>query len=120
MAGGRLLTQGGDYELETSSNRRFDGNFRIRSFPDSSPRPESSGRRSPGRPTIGSTEPGFKRTVTGTAQHATTLHDASMQPFPKATVVEDETCLPWAISAVRGATVSVARLAVPSKARKDF
>jgi predicted Zn-dependent protease len=43
-----------------------------------------------------------------------------MQPFPKATVVEDEVCLPWAISAVRGATVSVARLAVPSKARGDF
>ena len=43
-----------------------------------------------------------------------------MQPFPKATVTEDEGCLPWAISAVRGATVSVARLAVPSKARSDF
>ena len=43
-----------------------------------------------------------------------------MLPFPKASVTEDETCLPWAISAVRGATVSVARLAVPSKARSDF
>ena len=43
-----------------------------------------------------------------------------MQPFPKATMTEDETCLPWAISAVRGATVSVTRLAVPSKARSDF
>jgi hypothetical protein len=43
-----------------------------------------------------------------------------MQPFSKPTITEDETCLPWAISAVRGATVSVARLGVPSKARSDF
>src|SRR6202043_1215712 len=45
----------------------------------------------------------------------------SMQTtFPRASMAEDEACLPWAVSAVRGATVSVARLGVPSKARSDF
>ena len=44
----------------------------------------------------------------------------AIQPFPKPTVVEDETCLPWDLSQVRGATVSVMRLEVPSKARGEF
>ena len=39
-------------------------------------------------------------------------------PIPQ--VIEDETCLPWAVSAVREATVSVMRLQVPSKARNEF
>lgn len=34
--------------------------------------------------------------------------------------VEDEACLPWDLSDVRGATVSAMRLGVPSKARKEF
>lgn len=44
----------------------------------------------------------------------------TMQPLPQATVVEEERCLPWDLSQVRGATVSVMRLAVPSKARGEF
>jgi tetratricopeptide (TPR) repeat protein len=40
--------------------------------------------------------------------------------LPTPQVIEDEVCLPWAVSAVRGATVSVMRLQVPSKARREF
>jgi tetratricopeptide (TPR) repeat protein len=43
------------------------------------------------------------------------------EPPPlSAEVVEDEKCLPWDISAVRGAVVNVMRLEVPSKARSEF
>jgi predicted Zn-dependent protease len=42
------------------------------------------------------------------------------QTIPKAEIVEDETCLPWAISSIRGATVSVMRLQVPDKARSEY
>jgi tetratricopeptide (TPR) repeat protein len=42
------------------------------------------------------------------------------QPLPKAVIVEDETCLPWNLSDVRGATVSAIRLGVPSKARNEY
>ena len=42
------------------------------------------------------------------------------EPMPKAQIVEDENCLPWAISSVRGATVSVMRLQVPDKARSEY
>src|ERR1700690_1235246 len=42
------------------------------------------------------------------------------QPGFKAQMVEDEACLPWAISSVRGATVSVMRLQVPDKARSEY
>jgi tetratricopeptide (TPR) repeat protein len=38
----------------------------------------------------------------------------------KAQIVEDESCLPWAVSSVRGATVSVMRLQVPDKARSEY
>jgi tetratricopeptide (TPR) repeat protein len=41
-------------------------------------------------------------------------------PLPKPQVVEDEACLPWALSQIRGATVSVMRLEVPDKARSEF
>ncbi len=50
----------------------------------------------------------------------------AMQPFgvdnsmPKNQIVEDENCLPWAISSIRGATVSVMRLQVPDKARSEY
>jgi tetratricopeptide (TPR) repeat protein len=42
------------------------------------------------------------------------------QPIPKPVVVEDETCLPWDLPDMRGATVSAFRLGVPSKARSDY
>jgi tetratricopeptide (TPR) repeat protein len=41
-------------------------------------------------------------------------------PLPKAQVIEDEACLPWALSQIRGATVSVMRLQVPDKARSEY
>lgn len=41
-------------------------------------------------------------------------------PPPKPRIVEDEACLPWSLSDIRGATVNVARLAVPNKARNEF
>jgi hypothetical protein len=41
-------------------------------------------------------------------------------PMSKAQMVEDETCLPWAISSIRGATVSVMRLQIPDKARSEY
>ena len=43
-----------------------------------------------------------------------------MEPLPKPMVVEDETCLPWDLPDVRGATVSAIRLGVPSKARNEY
>src|SRR6266566_985259 len=42
------------------------------------------------------------------------------QPLPKPVVIEDETCLPWDLPDMRGATVSAIRLGVPSKARGDY
>ena len=41
-------------------------------------------------------------------------------PLPKPQMVEDEACLPWALSQIRGATVSVVRLEVPDKARSEY
>jgi predicted Zn-dependent protease len=43
-----------------------------------------------------------------------------MEPLPKPVVIEDETCLPWDLPDMRGATVSAIRLGVPSKARNDY
>jgi tetratricopeptide (TPR) repeat protein len=43
-----------------------------------------------------------------------------MEPLPKPVVVEDEACLPWDLSDVRGATVSAIRLGVPPKARNQY
>jgi tetratricopeptide (TPR) repeat protein len=40
--------------------------------------------------------------------------------LPRVQIVEDETCFPWAISSIRGATVSVMRLEVPDKARSEY
>jgi cytochrome c-type biogenesis protein CcmH/NrfG len=45
---------------------------------------------------------------------------SAMAPLPKPTIVEDESCLPWTVSEVRGASVSVMRLGVPSKARGEY
>lgn len=41
-------------------------------------------------------------------------------PLPKPQITEDEACLPWALSQIRGATVSLVRLEVPDKARSEF
>jgi predicted Zn-dependent protease len=48
-----------------------------------------------------------------------------MQPIPdaplaKPTITEDEACMPWSLSQIRGATVSVLRLQVPDKARSEY
>lgn len=45
------------------------------------------------------------------------VHDSSFASSPP---VEEESCFPWKLSAVRPATVSVARLKVPSKARSEY
>jgi tetratricopeptide (TPR) repeat protein len=45
---------------------------------------------------------------------------ATMQPLPKPTVPEDESCLPWDLPNVRGATVSAVSLGVPGKARSQY
>jgi hypothetical protein len=42
------------------------------------------------------------------------------EPMPKPVVVEDESCLPWDLPDVRGATVSAMRLGVPPKARGQY
>ena len=44
----------------------------------------------------------------------------NVEPIPQPTVVEDETCLPWDVPDMRGATISAIRLAVPSKARGEY
>jgi tetratricopeptide (TPR) repeat protein len=44
----------------------------------------------------------------------------TMEPMPKPVVIEDETCLPWDLPDMRGATVSAIRLGVPSKARGEY
>jgi tetratricopeptide (TPR) repeat protein len=41
-------------------------------------------------------------------------------PPPRGQIVEDESCLPWVLSEIRGATVSVMRLQVPDKARSEY
>jgi hypothetical protein len=51
---------------------------------------------------------------------STLLPNLDLAQFPTTPVIEDEKCLPWAVSAIRGATVSVMRLAVPSRARGEF
>jgi tetratricopeptide (TPR) repeat protein len=42
------------------------------------------------------------------------------EPLQKPVVVEDESCLPWDLPAMRGATVSAIRLGVPGKARSQY
>ena len=51
---------------------------------------------------------------------ATLLLNPDLAQFLRTEAIEDETCLPWAVSAVREATVSVMRLEVPSRARSEF
>jgi tetratricopeptide (TPR) repeat protein len=41
-------------------------------------------------------------------------------PLAKPVVAEDESCLPWDVRDVRGATVSAVRLGVPAKARSQY
>lgn len=42
------------------------------------------------------------------------------EPIQKPVVVEDESCLPWDLAYMRGATVSARRLGVPGKARSQY
>jgi tetratricopeptide (TPR) repeat protein len=42
------------------------------------------------------------------------------EPLSKPLMVEDESCLPWDLSEVRGASVSAIRLGVPAKARSQY
>jgi hypothetical protein len=65
------------------------------------------------RPDISTTQPGMPNTQPG-------VFIPPMEPLPKPMVVEDETCLPWDLPDVRGATVSAIRLGVPSKARNEY
>jgi len=41
-------------------------------------------------------------------------------PLPKPTAPDDEKCFPWNLSAARSASVSVARLQIPGKARNEY
>jgi hypothetical protein len=65
------------------------------------------------RPDMSTTQPGMPNTQPG-------VFIPPMEPLPKPMVVEDETCLPWDLPDVRGATVSAIRLGVPSKARNEY
>jgi hypothetical protein len=65
------------------------------------------------RPDMSTTQPGMPNTQPG-------VFIPPMEPLPKPMVVEDETCLPWDLPDVRGATVSAIRLGVPSKARGEY
>lgn len=88
------------------------------------------GTGTPGRPMGGSAPPGMPGSTspryggdpTGIQPMDPTVMPPLIPnaPLPAAQVVEDEACLPWALSAVRGATVSVIRLGVPSKARSEY
>jgi predicted Zn-dependent protease len=71
-------------------------------------------RDTPGGPSVYNGQPTARPGI----QQSTLMPD--LAPLPKASIVEDEACLPWAVSEVRGATVSVMRLEVPSKARGDY
>jgi len=65
------------------------------------------------RPDVSITQPGMPNTQPG-------VFSPPMEPLPKPMVVEDETCLPWDLPDIRGATVSAIRLGVPSKARNEY
>jgi hypothetical protein len=83
----------------------------------SSPRPTApTGGSSPGK---ADTSPTYTARPTVQPEIQRTLMP-DMPQLPKATLVEDETCLPWDLPGVRGATVSVIRLEVPSKARSEY
>jgi tetratricopeptide (TPR) repeat protein len=43
-----------------------------------------------------------------------------VEPLPIPVMVEDESCLPWDVTDVRGASVSTTRLGVPAKARSQY
>jgi tetratricopeptide (TPR) repeat protein len=44
----------------------------------------------------------------------------TMEPLPKPLATEGETCLPWALPGVHGATVGAVQLRVPGKARSQY
>ena len=68
----------------------------------------------PGSPTFGAQPLGQPGTMPDQ------LNMANFPSLPHPAMVEDESCMPWDLSAIRGATVSVSRLQVPSNARGDF
>jgi len=45
------------------------------------------------------------------------LRNLKLEQFPRLEV-EEQACLPWAVSAVRGTTVNVMRLEIPSKSEE--
>jgi tetratricopeptide (TPR) repeat protein len=72
------------------------------------------GGGAPSRPVFVPMQPGTQPNTEPVVMFPTT------QPLPKPVVAEDESCLPWALSDVRGATVSATRLGVPTKARSQY
>jgi tetratricopeptide (TPR) repeat protein len=77
-----------------------------------------SSRGSPGGATPN--RPVFVPGQPGTQPNAEPSLIVPPEPLPKPVVAEDESCLPWALADVRGATVSATRLAVPTKARSQY
>jgi len=82
--------------------------------------PGGSHGPSGGTPPSGRSVYGSDSTLQDGMKPSTLSPIAALEPLPRPQVIEDETCLPWTVSAVRGATVSVMRLQVPSKARSEF
>jgi tetratricopeptide (TPR) repeat protein len=72
------------------------------------------GGGAPSRPVFVPTQPGVQPNTEPVMMVPTT------QPLAKPMVAEDESCLPWALPDVRGATVSAIRLGVPAKARSQY
>jgi cellobiose-specific phosphotransferase system component IIA len=58
----------------------------------------------------------------GTQPDNSEINIPVIDPFPKQPIVvnEDDACLPWDLSDVRGSSVSTVRLGVPGKARSQF
>jgi len=66
------------------------------------------------RPVYSPTQPGTQPNT------ETEVPTPSTGSLPKPVMTEDDSCLPWDLSIVRGASVSAIRLAVPSKARGQY
>jgi hypothetical protein len=90
----------------------------LRAQKGSPPSGGSGGSRAPteGKPTGRSGVPTYEPGV----QPQPGVFIPTPQPLPKPVVVEDETCLPWDLPDMRGATVSAIRLGVPPKARSEY
>lgn len=73
-----------------------------------------------GNPNAGMSNPNTPSVFGSQPAQPTIMQPLINTPMPKPQVTEDEACLPWALSQIRGATVSVVRLEVPDKARSEF